>query len=249
MPDLAGYSDYIAYVDESGDHSLVSVDSSFPVFVLVFCIFKKSAYPIISGRIKEFKFKHFGHDIIVLHEREIRKQSGPFLFLTNIAARDRFMSDLTNVISESDFTFIAAVIDKEKLISRYRTPNNPYALSMEFCLERLYSFLKTKREHNKLTHVVVECRGAREDRALELEFQRVCNRANRHQISLPFKIVFANKQVNSCGLQLADLIARPIGRKVINSGGNNRAYEVLETKFDRAPNGQVRGWGLKVFPS
>jgi hypothetical protein len=29
-------SDYIVYVDESGDHGLVSVDPEYPVFVLAF---------------------------------------------------------------------------------------------------------------------------------------------------------------------------------------------------------------------
>jgi hypothetical protein len=31
-------SDYIIYVDESGDHSLTSIDPQFPVFTLAFCI-------------------------------------------------------------------------------------------------------------------------------------------------------------------------------------------------------------------
>jgi hypothetical protein len=30
------HSDYIIYVDESGDHSLESIDSEFPTFVLSF---------------------------------------------------------------------------------------------------------------------------------------------------------------------------------------------------------------------
>jgi hypothetical protein len=38
------FSDYIVYVDESGDHSLQSIDPNFPVFSLVFCIFKKSDF-------------------------------------------------------------------------------------------------------------------------------------------------------------------------------------------------------------
>jgi hypothetical protein len=33
------YSQYIVYVDESGDHSLQSIDPQYPVFVLAFCIF------------------------------------------------------------------------------------------------------------------------------------------------------------------------------------------------------------------
>jgi len=42
------FSDYIIYVDESGDHSLESIDPDYPIFVLSFCIFKKSKYTSIS---------------------------------------------------------------------------------------------------------------------------------------------------------------------------------------------------------
>jgi len=35
------FSDYIVYVDESGDHGLENVDPNYPLFVLAFCIFKK----------------------------------------------------------------------------------------------------------------------------------------------------------------------------------------------------------------
>ncbi len=38
------YSDYIIYVDESGDHSLASIDEGYPIFVLAFCIFDKKSY-------------------------------------------------------------------------------------------------------------------------------------------------------------------------------------------------------------
>ena len=72
------FSDYIVYVDESGDHAMgKSIDKDFPVFVLAFCIFKKSDYATtIVSEMKHFKFKYFGHDVVNLHEREIRKAKG-----------------------------------------------------------------------------------------------------------------------------------------------------------------------------
>lgn len=38
------FSDYIVYVDESGDHTLNGYNSKYPVFVLAFCIFHKRYY-------------------------------------------------------------------------------------------------------------------------------------------------------------------------------------------------------------
>ena len=67
---MTDFSNYVVYVDESGDHSLVSVDAAYPVFVLAFCVFKKSDYAqMVLPAVTQLKFKHFGHDQVVLHEQ------------------------------------------------------------------------------------------------------------------------------------------------------------------------------------
>ena len=38
------FSDYVVYVDESGDHSLTSINPDFPIFVLAFCVFHNRLY-------------------------------------------------------------------------------------------------------------------------------------------------------------------------------------------------------------
>ena len=38
------FSDYIVFVDESGDHSLDVINPQYPVFVLAFCILPCKAY-------------------------------------------------------------------------------------------------------------------------------------------------------------------------------------------------------------
>ena len=76
------FSNYIVYVDESGDHSLSSIDANYPVFVLSFCIFQKSDYTAAAGRdLQDFKFRWFGHDCHVLHESDIVKRRFPYAFL------------------------------------------------------------------------------------------------------------------------------------------------------------------------
>lgn len=45
---MNSFGEYIIYVDESGDHSLENVNKEFPLFVLAFCIFKKSDYANIA---------------------------------------------------------------------------------------------------------------------------------------------------------------------------------------------------------
>ena len=69
------FSSYIVYVDESGDSSLEKIDKGYPVFVLAFCVFHKRYYAEqLVPEVQGLKFNYFGHDMIILHEKEIRKK-------------------------------------------------------------------------------------------------------------------------------------------------------------------------------
>ena len=243
------YSDYVIFVDESGDHSLRSIDRNYPIFVLDFCIFQKNHYAnSLVPQVQEFKFAHFGHDIVILHEHDIRKQHQPFVFLKNRRKRETFMDGLNQLIDQAEFTIVATVIDKQRHANRYAHPANPYELALKFCMERAYGFLREQGQHTHITHIVVERRGKREDEELELAFRRIRD-GSRYQGAMPgFKIVFADKRINSAGLQLADLTARPIGRHVMDPAQPNRAWEFILQKFYRSRAGNIDGHGLKVFP-
>lgn len=243
------YSDYIVYLDESGDHGMGRIDPGYPIFVLACCIFKKNAYinrlvPALHG----FKFRHFGHDGIILHEREIRKDEGAFAALKNRERKEQFLDELTGIIAGIPFTVITAVIDKRRLRDRYGDNHHPYHLSLKFCLERLFYFLKGEGQLERSTHLTCEARGGEEDRALELEFRRICDGANYLNRRLPFELIIAEKKVNCAGLQMADLIARPIGMSILRPDQPNRAFSVIQDKLYQGANGQATGWGLKCFP-
>lgn len=243
------FSKYVVYVDESGDHGLENIDRNYPVFVLAFCVFHKTHYAQqVVPAIESFKFKHFGHDLVVLHETDIRKEKGGFRF-TGRQHRESFLGELTDIIETSNFILIGCVIDKQRLREH---SSNPYHLALGFCLETLYELIEEKNQR-ATTHVVVECRGKREDAELELEFRRISDGDNKFGRALPFKIVFADKKTNSSGLQLADLVARPIGLSLVKPGQPNRAFELLKRKFfcsgGRTQVGMgFEGWGLKIYP-
>lgn len=241
------FSDYIVYVDESGDHAMgASIDKSFPIFVLAFCIFKKDEYANTAiPEMKKLKFKYFGHDIVNLHEREIRKAKNKFSFLVNAELRESFFCDLNKMIETSPFTVISTVIRKNEMLCQTK---NPYNLAMQFCLERLYKYLKSKGESGKTVHIIFERRGENEDKNLELEFRRIVAKGNLDGATYPFEIEFATKQTNSAGLQLADMVARPIGISILHPNQKNRAYRIIEKKIHKDKFGAKDGYGLKVFP-
>jgi hypothetical protein len=252
---LSPFSRYIVYVDESGDHSLQSIDEQYPVFVLAFCIFHKLYYAeTIVPVLEKFKFNHFGHDQIVLHENEIRKEKGAFNIFRSKQEKNQFLNELTEIIETSKFILVSCTIDKQALYRRAEANENPYHLALGFCMEALYAFLKEKGQHENTTHIVVECRGKKEDRDLELEFRRICDGNNRLGIQLPFEVIFSDKKAMSSGLQLADLVARPIGMSFLRPEQENRAFEVLKKKFycegGRGKLGEgYKGVGMSIFPT
>jgi hypothetical protein len=126
------YSNYIVYVDESGDHGLETVDLHYPVFVLAFCVFHKGHYvQKIVPAIESFKFKHFGHDTVILHEHDIRKEKGDFRF-SDRQHKQAFLDELTGIIDKNNFILISCVIDKVRLKERAQLGNNPYHLAFGF---------------------------------------------------------------------------------------------------------------------
>jgi len=242
-------SDYLVFVDESGDHGLASIDPAYPVFVLAFCLVKKTVYARdVLPTLTEFKFKHFSHDQVVLHERDIRKDIGEFAFLKNRARKDEFLGELSDIVAATDMVVIASVIRKDALTEQYRWPGNPYEIALGFGLERAHMCLARRQSAGSTTSVILERRGKQEDDALELEFRRICSGQNYLNSALAFEPHFVPKSANVPGLQLADLIARPIGRHIMDPTQPNRAFEVIESKFDRSPAGKIPGWGMKVFP-
>lgn len=245
--DNSAFSDYIIYVDESGDHSLVTIDPRYPIFALSFCIFHKTIYTnIVTPELRKLKFSTFGHDMIILHEHEIRKKEGYFKFLSK-DPREYFLNTLTNLVDAIDFTIIAVVIDKLKIREQISPSFSIYHLAMELGLERVFQFLQSQNQ-TRLTHLICESRGKKEDHALQKEFQNVCAGNNAFNRLMPFKIILADKKTNSEGLQIADLTARPIGLAVLRPDQQNRAINALIKKFYQGPDGEIEGYGVFLYP-
>jgi hypothetical protein len=235
---LPNYGDYLVFVDESGDHGLLSIDTNFPVFVLVFVIINKQDYlEKIIPAFTKLKLDYFGHEHVILHERDIRRRANIFeYFMENVIQQHHFLEEMNALIDAAEFEYIYAIIDKHKLKSKYNDPYNPYEIALRFCLEYLHKHLERKNQNNKQINVSVESRGKKEDGELELEFRRICDNQKSWGYrkidfsTINYDICFADKKTNSIGLQIADLIARPLGLRYLKPTQKNRAYEIISNK-------------------
>lgn len=185
---------------------------------------------------------------MVLHEHEIRKPRGEFLFLIRKPVRERFLAGLTAQMEALPATLVAVIIDKPGYVARYREPVSPYDYALETGLERVFRHLEGQGQGASTTAIIVEKRGKREDAELELAFRRVCDGTNALHKSLPFHLVMIPKTSNSAGLQLTDLMARPVALHHLRPEQPNRAFDIIQSKLRRSPSGKIEGWGLKRLP-
>ncbi|SNB52602.1 Protein of unknown function [Arboricoccus pini] len=104
-------------------------------------------------------------------------------------------------------------------------------------MERVLSTLRHDEQRDRTVHIIFESRGKAEDNELEQEFRRITDNQNdwgykkMNFKSVTFKPLFIQKAANSTGLQLTDLVARPIGAHYLRPSQPNRAYEIVSQKL------------------
>jgi len=244
-----GKSDYLAFLDECGDHSLTKIDQDFPIFVLSLVLVRRVDYvdAILPG-FNALKLRYWNHEGVNLHSRDIRKANGPFAILQNPERRDGFMAELSNLMDTLPYTLSIVCIRKEHLRRQYIHAENPYDLALTFVMERVIYWM----EQNNQTSlpIVAEARGKNEDTALKAAFFDLTSRGTSYVSMKRFKgrsfsLEFQDKRKNIAGIQLADLCAHPSARRILKSDQPNRAFDIVE-KHIYEGGGRVRGW--KVFP-
>jgi hypothetical protein len=245
----AGPSDYLAFLDECGDHSLTSVDKDFPVFVLSLVLLRRTDYGArILPAVNNLKLKHWDHEGVNLHSRDIRKAEGPFSILQNAARRTRFLADVSNLMATLPYELFIVGIRKDRLRDRYVRAANPYELALTFVMERVLHCLEQRQQ--RTLPLVAEARGQNEDSQLKATFYDLTTQGTGYVDSSRFQrcrfaLQFQDKRKNIVGIQLADLCAHPAGRHILKPEQPNQAFDVIRGHVYEG-GGRVRGW--KVFP-
>jgi len=240
------------FLDESGDHSLDpnKIDRSYPMFVLAGCIFDLEYYTkSVEPKINELKLKHFGRVDVIFRSYDIRKQRNEFATLVDKKKRENFYNDLNSLVASLDLTIIAAAINKLSHIPQYKAPSNPYNLCFQFILERTIMYLGRSADSIILR---AESRETHNDRELAKVYEKFRKEGNNFMKpdEIQRKIIdlsFNQKIQNIAGHQIADLVAYPIGKWVLDKEKENKAFAIIEPKFHRK-NGAYLNYGLKIFP-
>lgn len=242
---------YFLFIDESGDHGLVHLDPSFPVFLLCGVLVSEDNYTIIRSNINGVKSYFWKNKEVILHSRDIRKCEKEFQILFNLTVKADFYNQLNGIIKNSKYRVIASAINKEKYIKTYgKLSNDVYELALSFIIERAVFSLDEVKEPSKQLEIIIEKRGRKEDKKLDEHFQRLLARGTNYIKAerlkeIRIKITFKDKKENINGLQLTDLIAYPIARYVIEPNRANPAFDILSDKIYSKAG---KRFGLKIFP-
>lgn len=239
----------IMFLDESGDHSLEKVDNTYPIFVLAGCIFDFDYYhSIVEPSIQALKRKHFGNADIILRSYDIRKQKKDFAVLVDKNKREGFYADLNKEMSGLKYTIIAAAINKHDFKRQYSDPADPYHLCFRFIMERAIMFIGREKESLMFR---IESRETHNDRKLAGEYENFKKGTpifKVEEIQSKFAdLSFNQKSQNVIGMQVADLVAYPIGKWIMDGKRENKAFDIVKTKI-HSKGGNILGYGLKVFP-
>lgn len=242
---------YCLYMDESGNHGLTQVDESFPVFLLCSVLIAESDYDAIRNSINEVKRQFWNNIHVIFHSRDIRKCDKEFAVLFDLEKKAQFYNGINKIVAENNYTIIASAIRKDEYIKRFgRLANDVYEIALSFIIERAIFLLDDIRDSNKELEIIIEKRGNKEDKQLHEHFQRLMARGTGYVSAERLRaykltINFKSKRENINGLQLADLVAYPIARYVIDRDRPNPSYDAIKDKF-YSKKGRI--YGLKVYP-
>lgn len=246
--------DTILFLDETGDHSLGTVDPNFPIFLLCGCLFTHDSLNDFTTAINALKKKYWRTENVIFHSRDIRKCNEPFHIFFDQDIKKSFYNDLNNIINDTKFTVFAAAIKKDDHVKRYgKVAGDPYDISLSFIMERVVFYLSDEsKKHSKpiTCNMMLEKRGDKEDVLLTSHFNKVRDRGTGYVEAARMQqhilgCSFNSKLENHAGLQSADLCAYPLARSLVLKGSPSKAADIVDSKIYR---NFEKKYGLKVFP-
>jgi len=157
-------------------------------------------------------------------------------------------------MGDLDYTVIACVIKKPQHVARHKDDAlDPYVYSLGILVER---FCKELGDDLDNGFICAEKRNPGLDRELNSAWEKLTvgglGTAYMKSKEIDARIVgfdLKDKTPNIAGMQLADLVITPIGRKVVGTPlrQNEVQWSVVESKLRRV-NGQYHGRGLIIRP-
>jgi hypothetical protein len=247
------------FIDECGAHSLKAKEK-FDAFCLAAIIIADENLHRIDRQWKRWKRQYLGAAAKLVHEPDIRRGRNSFWCKGDVSQRRRAVKALDPILARLDFAAVACVVHRTKYVKEVgkraldeSLPEHPYLMTMHFLVERLAMALHGQFKGAR-GQVVIESRGPAEDAKVQYEFARLfldgTSYISPSWIRRQFcpGLEFRTKEQNGTGLQLADLLARPCGEKVLDPTSVPDRWGVLREKLCPDMETAHSIVGLKIVP-
>ena len=242
---------YNLYIDECGDHYLATYDRNFPIFTLCGILVPIKQLNSLKSSIDAIKQEFWQTTDVILHSRDIRKCEKSFQILFDNEIKQRFYTRVNEVLAKRGvYVIVCCSVLKSECINKYGSTADVYGTALKYVLQRSIFCVDDLHPAGGKINIIVERRGKREDSALH-KYYNGLRTTGMHYVS-PERLVehlgyfgFSHKKENNFGLQIADLIAYPISRYVMNPEKCNPAFDVIFPNIYQS-NGKLLG--LKIFP-
>ncbi len=259
---------YRVYIDEVGNSDLKASSEPNHRYLSLTGVIVSLEYvqATMFSEVEAFKSRHFPTQHpdapVVLHRKELLQGVYPFQSLQDPKARKAFDEDLFNLLERLEYTVVTAVIDKLEFLNRYKAwQEDPYHYCLEVVIERYVSWLRSR---GAAGDAMAESRGGGDDKRLKRAFTDLYNQGSQYVGASVFQRRLTSRELklkpkafNICGLQIADLLAHPSCRAIVerknnhalpgNFGGKVAAL-LEESKYRRSGSGTIDGWGRKWLP-
>lgn len=241
---------YFLYIDECGDQNLENYNPEFPVFTLCGILVSRENGRKLEADFNALKMEFWGNEDIVIHSREIRRCKNEFINLLDKEVKRHFYERINTILSQNDaYVVVACSILKEPYINKFSNIDDVYGLSLSYLIERSIFCVDDDNESATID-IIFEKRGKVEDKTLTSFYnrlrvygtkwvspERLCERIGSFSAKA--------KKENIIGLQIADLVAYPIARKVLNPDANNPAFDIIKPSIYSSHGVML---GFKIIP-
>ena len=247
------------FMDECGQH-LPSKKKGFGSFVLAAVVVPDEKYADLDRRWKVWKARVLGSSAKIVHEPNVRKGNGPFFFSGNRERQAHAIGLMDAMISRLDFLAFACVTHRADYFEDFgegaldgSLPDHPYAMALDFLCERIVMGCQLEFGGVR-AQLVAEARGPLDDARVQYEFARLHIEGTSYVSAAWFReylepgIEFRAKKDNISGLQIADLLARPCGEKVLHPESTPARWPQFRDKLCTGRETDHSILGLKVTP-
>ena len=215
----------------------------------------------VGPRWNGFKAGYLGRMNRRIHEPQIRGRRLRHWLAKYGSDPEAFESTLDDILVETRYRLIAAVIRKDEFQQEFGNspvdsflPLSQYNIALDFILERFVHYLHYEAD-DAVGIVIAERIGPKETAQLRSEYVRLQLEGTQYaspswfRYQLNESLMFGDKDDLIPGLEMTDIIARPIAEKVLGRSSTPARWEPIKRKFYDGGQGRPESYGLKVFPT